>query len=422
MKKIIIVVIALIFIVSGCGGNEAVEGDGVLTVWAWGKDFNIPIMEKAGEIYKEDHPDFELEIVEIAQPDLKEKMHISLQSGTFDQLPDIVLLGDEYANTYLEAYPGSFVDLTDKVNYDDFSTYKKDVCTIDNQSYCMPFDNGVAGLFYRLDYIEEAGYSEEDMQNLTYQEYYDICKDVYEKTGHYMINYEIPSDSLSLKLMLQTAGAPYFELDNPDTMLDNEALKLALETYKEPIRQDWAYETVDSVTYNAGLTNGTIGSVVEGSWIAATIMTGDEYSGNWRVAPVPRLDIDGSVNAGKTGGSSWYVIDGKGDEELAVDFLNSTFGGDIEFYDWMLKEHGAISSYIPAFDSDQYSAGVDYFGGQPIYHDFAVWSEDVNNVDYGPNATIFEQILAGESIAYINGDIDVDELLQTILKQYKSQV
>lgn len=422
MKKFIFSILSALIILTACGSTDSVEGDEVLTVWAWDQYFNIPIMEKAGEIYAESHPGFQLEVIDIAQNDVKQKLHISLQSGAFDQLPDIVLLGDEYANTYLEAYPDSFVNLSDKVNYDDFSSYKKDACSLDGEAYCMPFDNGVAGMFYRLDFIEAAGYTEEDMQNLTYDEYYAICKDVYEKTGNRMVDYSIASDSLVLRMELQSAGVPYYELDNPESLLDNEALKVALETYKEPIRQDWAFETVDSVTYNAGLTNGDIGSIVEGVWIAPTIESAEEYSGKWRVAPVPRLDMDGTVNAGKTGGSSWYVLNGKGDEDLAVDFLNATFGGDVSFYEWMLNEYGALGTYIPAFDSEAYNQEVDYFGGQQIYKDFAQWSNEVINVDFGPDATTLEQILGGESLAYINDEIDVDELLQTVLTQFEAQI
>ncbi len=423
MKKLFAVISVFVIILAGCssGSVDAQEGDGVVTVWAWDQYFNIPIMEKAGEIYKESNPDFELEVIDIAQPDVKQKLHISLQSGELDQLPDIVLLGDEYANTYLEAYPGSFVDLTDKVNYNDFSGYKQESCTIDGKSYCVPFDNGIAGLFYRIDYIEEAGYTEEDMQNLTDSEYYKICKDVYEKTGKTFINYAIPSSSLSLKMMLQTVGVPYYELDNPDSLLTNEAVKEALKTFKEPMGKDWAFETVDSITYNAGLTNGDIGSVVEGAWIAPTIQTEEDFAGLWRVAPVPRLDISGTVNAGKTGGSSWYVLSNKGDEELIIDFMNATFGGDVSFYEWMLQEYGAIGTYIPAFDSPAYEEEVEYFGGQQVYLDFATWSTEVINVDFGPEVNVLEQVMAGEFIPYLNDEIDVDEYLNIVLEQFKLQ-
>ncbi len=424
MKKLLSLITVFIVILAGCGelNTTTTDGDGVITVWAWDQYFNIPIMEKAGEIYKESHPDFELDVIDIAQPDVKQKMHISLQSGELDQLPDIVLLGDEYADTYLQAYPDSFVDLSNDVNYDDFSGYKKEACTVDGNSYCIPFDNGIAGLFYRIDYIEAAGYTEDDMQDLTYSEYYKICQDVYEKTGKTMINYQIPSGSFSLKMLLQTVGSPYYDLDNPESLLSNEYVKKALEISKEPMGQDWAFETVDSITYNAGLTNGDIGSVVEGAWIAPTIQSEEEFSGLWKVAPVPRMEFDGAVNAAKTGGSSWYLLSGKGDEELAIDFMNTTFGGNVDFYEWMLGEYGAIGTYVPAFSSSAYEEEVEYFGGQQVYKDFATWSENVINVDFGPDVTTLEQVLAGEFLPYLNEDIDVDEYLQIVLEQFEAQI
>ena len=48
-------------------------------------------------------------------------------------------------------------------------------------------------------------------------------------------------------------------------------------------------------------------------------------------SPIPRLNLDGAVNASNLGGSSWYVlnIDGK---ENAAQFLADTFGSNVDFY------------------------------------------------------------------------------------------
>lgn len=50
----------------GGGGDSAGGGDGdeTLSVWAWDPLFNIAALEEAEKIYQEDHPDFELDIIE----------------------------------------------------------------------------------------------------------------------------------------------------------------------------------------------------------------------------------------------------------------------------------------------------------------------------------------------------------------------
>ena len=47
---------------------------------------------------------------------------------------------------------------------DDFASYKTGVNQVDGKMYGIPFDSGVAAVFYRTDLIEEAGYTAEDMQ------------------------------------------------------------------------------------------------------------------------------------------------------------------------------------------------------------------------------------------------------------------
>ena len=47
----------------------ASEGGNTLTVWTWDPAFNIPAIKEAGNIYKADHPDFELKVVETLSDD-----------------------------------------------------------------------------------------------------------------------------------------------------------------------------------------------------------------------------------------------------------------------------------------------------------------------------------------------------------------
>lgn len=55
--------------------------------------------------------------------------------------------------------------------------------TLDGQVYGMPFDSGVTGLYYRKDYLEQAGFKPEDMQDLTWDRFIEIGQQVEAKTG-----------------------------------------------------------------------------------------------------------------------------------------------------------------------------------------------------------------------------------------------
>ena len=160
MKKLLalLLAMAMVFSLAACGQEDEPAGDNAateapavdekqtVTIWAWDPNFNIAIMEKAKDIYRVDNPNVEFEIVDMAKGDLEQKLHTNLASGVTDDLPDIVLIEDYNAKKYLEAYPGSFEALTDKINYDNFVDYKVELMTIDGQVYGIPFDSGDAGM------------------------------------------------------------------------------------------------------------------------------------------------------------------------------------------------------------------------------------------------------------------------------------
>lgn len=45
----------------------------ILTVWAWDKNFNVPIMEKAAKIYSEKNPNVEIKVVDNGRDDIEQK-------------------------------------------------------------------------------------------------------------------------------------------------------------------------------------------------------------------------------------------------------------------------------------------------------------------------------------------------------------
>ena len=65
-------------------------------------------------------------------------------------------------------------------------------------------------------------------------------------------------------------------------------------------------------------------------------------AGKWAVAPVPRLDIEGSANASNLGGSSWYVLASSPAERRPRPSTSSRpiWGEDIDFYQKILVEPG----------------------------------------------------------------------------------
>ncbi len=188
-------------------GSEASEGEGAeLTSWAWDVNFNIAALNLALEHY--DNEEFNLEIIENAQDDIVQRLNTGLSSGTMKGMPNIVLIEDQRAQSFLQSYPDAFYAIGDYFNTEDFADYKIAPTSLDGAQYGLPFDTGVTGLFYRTDYLEEAGYSHEDLVDITWTEYIEIATDVKEKTGKAMLSLD-PNDLGILRVMMQTTGVHY---------------------------------------------------------------------------------------------------------------------------------------------------------------------------------------------------------------------
>ncbi|MCB7070209.1 extracellular solute-binding protein [Caldibacillus sp. 210928-DFI.2.22] len=427
MKKIWIFLFASLLLIAGCSsgeksnqGGSTEKKDGSITVWAWDPKFNIAAMKIAEKYYKESNSDFKLNIIENSQDDIVQKLNTGLSSGTTKGMPNIVLIEDYRAQSFLQAYPDAFFDISDYINTDDFAQYKISSSSYDGKQYGLPFDTGVTGLYLRKDYIEEAGYSLEDFQNITWEQFADMAIDIYKKTGKY-ISTNDPSDLGILRVMIQTAGSWYLE-ENGKTpnIADNKALKEAFQIYKKMVNAGIFKETTDWSQYVGALNSGEIVETATGNWITPSIKAEPSQSGKWAIAPIPRLSIDGSVNASNLGGSSWYILNVDGKEEAAK-FLAETFGKNIDMYQELATEVGAIGTYIPATKGEAYQTADEFFGGQKTISDFTTWMEEVKPVNYGMHTYAIEDILANEMQKYLKG-ADLQEVLDDAQKQAEAQI
>ncbi len=433
---ILLLVLTLTFSIAGCGQQAApavtdsntptASGDSKdpvapaqkekLTIWAWDPNFNIAIMNAAKEAYAAINPNVEIEIVEFAKADVEQKLLVNLSSGTTDSLPDIVLIEDYNALKYLGAYPDSFADLTNKIDYSTFAQYKVKLMTTNGKTYGIPFDSGVAGTFYRKDLLEQAGFTAKDLENITWDRFIEIGEQVKAKTGAYMCAFD-PSDGGLVRIMLQSAGAWYFNADGTPNLTNNPAMKKAVETYAKIINSSMTMQTSGWNEWVAAINSGNAASISTGVWIMGSIKAEASQSGKWALAPIPRLDIAGSVNASNLGGSSWYILNSSNAKDTAIDFFNKIYGNDVAFYQKILVENGGVGTYLPSQSGEAYVKPDEFFGGQKVFVDLAKYMKEIPAVDYG--AYTYEADAAIAAIlpsVYTGGDVDA------LLKDAQAQV
>ncbi|MEG1926539.1 MAG: ABC transporter substrate-binding protein, partial [Ruthenibacterium sp.] len=205
-----------------------------VNVWAWDTNYNIPIIELAGDYYaKSGHENFKVNVTEMSNDDTKAKMTAAFTSGTAEGLPDIVLIEDYDAQSFLQNYEGKFLDLTDYIDFKEFAPYKVAAVTYKDRTYAVPFDSGVAGMYYRKDYLEQAGYTAADMQNLTWTQFIQIGKDVKEKTGKWMISILPYRSTHYINMAMQSAGLWYFDESGNINLKNNPAVREMCGVLKE---------------------------------------------------------------------------------------------------------------------------------------------------------------------------------------------
>ena len=396
--------------------NETAN-DNEITVWAWDPNFNIAALKLAEEEYD---GDVKLKIVDNAQDDIVQKLNTTLSSGTTKGLPNIVLIEDYRAQSFLQAYPDSFFDISEYFNEEDFAEYKRAPTSVDGKNYGLPFDTGVTGLFVRTDYLEEAGYTVDDLTDIDWNEYIEIGKVVKEKTGKDFLSLD-PNDLGIIRFMTQTAGAWYLKEDGKTPDIEgNEALKEAFKVYKRMLDENVAKPHSDWSQFIANFNSGDVATVATGNWITPTVKSEESQAGKWAVVPTPRLPIAGAVNASNLGGSSWYVLDVPG-KEKAAEFLGKTFGSNKEFYEKLITEVGALGTYLPAADSDAYTVEDPFFNGQAVAADFAKWMDEIIGVNFGMHTYAIEDILIVGMQDYLNGK-DIDAVMKDAQQQAESQI
>lgn len=429
MKKIFLSIFTLVSLASlaACGNDSTTsstaknnESSEKVTAWAWDPTFNIKALELADKAYNEEQAT--LDIVSMSQEDTVQKLNTSLSSGNLDGLPSIVLIEDTKIQGYLESFPDAFEDLSDIVNEDDFASYKFAVSKKDGKVYGVPFDSGVTGLFYRIDYLSEAGYTPEDLENITWDEFTKIGKDVKDKTGHAFLALN-PSDLGLIRIVMQSAGEWYTSEDGKSaTIENNKALKYGITLFADLIKSGIATQVASWDAGVESLNNGDVASVVSGSWYSSSIMSAEDQKGKWQIAPTPKIgEHADSVNASNIGGGSWYVLKGVGNTEKAKDFLAKTFASNKELTNTLLREISLVSTMKAAGETEEANKPSEFYNGQTIFKDFANWMNQIPAVHYGNNTNQIESIMTEYIQRLIAGE-DIDDLLKEAQTQIDSSI
>ena len=382
-----------------------------LTVTAWDANFNGNALQAAADDYKANvDPDFELEInIVSGSSDVENDITNAGSSGDYSLLSDIVLFQDRYIKNFVENYPDAWVSLEGAdINWDDITAVKQSYSTIDGVHYGAPVDNGTAIMAYRVDLLEQAGYTIDDMKGITWEKFLEVGKAVYEKTGKALLSMDGSGNDLPY-MMLQAEGVSLWK-DGKPFIVGNEKLRrvveLLIEMEKEHVlilSNDWTGYTNETIMQDQ------VAGVLNGNWIIPTMTQVEANAGKWQITSMPTLD--GGEGFATNGGSSLYITGNCKNVDLAKKFLAYTFGGSKQTYDEALRKGGVVTCCISAGQSEVYGEGVPFFNNQPVYTDIVAMGAKIIPVEESPFHYVLRGYL-GVAMQQIKDGADIDTALQ----------
>lgn len=423
LLSLLLVTAMTVGMVTGCGASggdteksASGEDENTLTVWAWDQTFNIYAMKEAEKIYQKEHPDFKLDIVETPWDDMQTQLGTIVGAGDYSKLPDICLMQDFAYQKYVTTYPDLYQDITDSgIDFSQFAEGKLAASTVDGKNYGVPFDNGAEIACYRKDILDQAGYTMDDLTDIDWDQFIKIGEDVYDKTGYSLLSVQAGSSDLIYQ-MLQSAGLSTWTEDNKPDIAGNENIKQCIEIYQEMVNKHVLAVVNSWDEYIATFTSGKTAGVINGCWILASVQTATDQSGKWGLTNMPKLPgVSTATNYTNQGGSTWAITTNCKNTKLAEDFLAKTFAGSKELYDTILPSSGALSTWLPASESDVYNEPQAFFDGQAIYKDITEFASKTPSVNLGVYYTEANTALA-TVVANVTGGADIDSELETAQK------
>ena len=405
-KKIVSLLIALCMMLSVASAFAE-----KLTITYWDENFNGSAMKAAAEDYKTNvDPDFELEFNLVSgSSDVENAVTTAASSGDYSNLSDIVLFQDHYIQRYVLDYPNAWVDLEDAgINWDDFGAEKLSYSTVGGKHYGVPVDNGTAIMAYRVDILEQCGYTIADMTGITWDKFLEVGKEVYAKTGKALLSMDGSGNDLTY-MMLQAEGESQFK-DGKAFIAGNEKLAKIIQLQVDMVKEHVLILANDWTGYtNETIQQDQVAGVFNGNWIIPTMSQVEANSGKWQITTIPTLD--GGDGYAANGGSSLYITANCKNPELAKKFLAYTFGGSMKTYDEALLKGGVIGCCLSAAKSEVYSQGVPFFNGQAVYSDIVEMGSHVPIVEQNDYHYTVRQYI-GNAIQNILNGAEVEAALQ----------
>lgn len=346
-------------------------GQVVINAWFWDDSLQTAI---DAFHQKQDH--IRVNFTKTGYDYVHNQLLTSLVAGT--GAPDVSAIEIGFVSSFVGR--GGLLDLSTRFGADQF---KNDIVaykwiqgsTTDGRLYCMPWDIGPTGFWYRADIFESAGLETDptklQAQIKTWEDWFKLGETLAAKKPSTRLIANAYQQDLFLTTVEQK-GHGWFDGNRVLAVeKGTPALQRAAEARRRGIDADIPWFSAE---FDAGVKKDAFAAMNVACWMQSGLMRDQpQSSGKWRVIHVP----EGDLNQG--GSFLTMPVQTKLPNE-AWEFMRFVCCS-AEGQNAIFKKGGIFPAYKPAWQDPAYDEPVPFFGGQRTYR---LWADIADKVPASP--------------------------------------
>ena len=297
MKRLITLLVAFCFILSGCRGPETYK---TISFATWGSKTEIAIIKSVIDDFELKNPDIKINLMHIPQ-NYFQKIHLLFASNTE---PDIIFIN----NLYLPVYANSDKLLELKPDISDYNEKILKALSWKGKYYAIPRDISLLVIYYNKDIFKRYGIKEPE-PDWTSDDFFQKTLEIKEKTGKFAISFE--DDALFYLPYIMSNGGDFIKADEKAQQARQFYIDLAYKYNVAPRKDQSA-----SMTMAQMFLNGDIVMHLTGRWLYPKYKENAKFEIGAVTFP---KGIAGSIVS--LDGSGWAVSKSSKNKDTALKFI-----------------------------------------------------------------------------------------------------
>lgn len=308
MKKFLLVLICLIFIVTGCKPKQ----DDKLVFASWGSKTEVQILKSLISDFEKENPDIKVEFLHIPQ-NYFQKLHLMFASNL---APDVIFIN----NLNIPVYEKYLLDLNEIIkNKEDYYPQVLDTMTYENRLLAIPRDVSTLVVFYNKDLFDKNNIPYPN-ENWNMTDFLNTAKKL-TNNGVYGISFE-ENSLFYLPYMRAFEGG--ILSSTGEQIMNSENSQKGIQYYSDlrnkynvaPKKYQSASETMAQM-----FINGRLAMHLSGRWLVPKYR--EDIKFDWDIINFPNVNGKSSVTIDSSGYAITKTSKNKAEAIKLVEFLSS---------------------------------------------------------------------------------------------------